>query len=202
MRSRAVLLLASLLLAAVAEADVPGKGERGNGEADRGVSPREDAPWERDGRPVGDEPWRRSSGEFGAMLFLTDQPKEFFDAWDRPSAPGYVPHMHAVSEVRRGGVVAAIVLFKRCTADSLGSCRSHVHYRVLRPDGSVYGEHQATLWNAPPPPIQFLQRANDHLMFRVEPDDPPGTYRIEAIVRDHIAEREVSLVRELVVRGD
>jgi hypothetical protein len=197
-RSRTALLVASLTFAAIATAEVP----QPAAPAKAAAGPADTAPWEKDGKPVGDEPWRRSDGDFGAMLFLTDQPKEFNEAWDRPAAPGYTPHMHTVSEAKRGDVVAAIVLFKRCSADPLGNCRSQVQYRVLRPDGSLYGEHTATLWNAPPGPLENLQRGNDQLMLRIEPNDPLGTYRIEAVVRDHIARREVSLLRELVVRGD
>lgn len=155
--------------------------------------------WQQDGRAVPDEAWRRADGPFAAMLLVTDEPNEFLEAWARPASPDYKPYVHRVSETRRGGVVAAMILFARCAPDASGNCRSVVDFRVLRPDGSVYAEHRAPLWDGAPPPYTSLQLGTAHMVFEVEPSDPLGSYRIEAIVRDQIAKRRVALSQELSV---
>lgn len=133
------------------------------------------------------------------MLLLTDQPDEFLEAWARPASPEYKPRMQRVFEARRGGIVAAMILFARCAPDASGNCRSVVDFRVLRPNGSVYAEHRAPLWEGPPPSPAALQLGISHMMFEVELTDPLGRYRIEAVVRDQVAKRSVSLLEELVV---
>jgi len=147
---------------------------------------------------VRDESWRRSDGPFGAMLLLTDQPEQFHRAWNHPDSPGYTPTIHRVSEVRRGGRVAAMIVFARCAPDSMGSCRSEVDFTVLRPDGSVYAsDHGSSLWEGPPPPD--LQLGNAYLLLNLEPTDPLGRYQIHAAVRDEVAGRRVLLNTTVLV---
>ena len=156
--------------------------------------------WNQNGQPVRDEPWRRSSGPFGAMLVVTDRPDEFLEAWAKPPSPDYRPAFHAVSEARRGETVAAMILFARCAADSDGRCRSDVAWRLLRPDGSTYAEQRGVpLWNEVAPPAKSLQVAEGVLHFEVELDDPLGKYQIEALVFDRVSNRQISLTRELRV---
>jgi hypothetical protein len=159
--------------------------------------------WQQNGEPVPDEPWRRSDGDFGAMLMLTDRADDFLAQWQQPARPGYRPSLHSVSEARRGDTVTALILFTRCEASVLGECRSDLDWRVVRPDGSLYASHrEVELWNAPPPPRGALQLGAGELTFEIERDDPFGRYEIHADVHDRVGDRRVSLVRVLTVLGE
>jgi hypothetical protein len=160
------------------------------------------AQWQSNGERVADEPWRRSDGDFGAMLLLTAHPDEFVEQWNRPAAPGYQPRIRTVTEAARGDVVSALVLFARCADDASGACWSEVDFRVVRPDGVTYAELEgAVVWKSKPPPETQLQLAQDRLGFEIEPDDPTGVYQIHATVRDMVSDRSVHLVQTLEVNA-
>lgn len=158
------------------------------------------AQWRQNGEVVPDEPWRKSDGEFGAILLLTDKPEAFLEQWSRPAKPGYVPSIKTVAEASRGDVVAAMILFARCTPAESGKCRSTASFKVIRPDGSIYAEHTgAVLWQEAPPAKASLQVAEAHLAFEIENDDPLGVYKIQTTVRDLIGGESVTLTQELGV---
>ncbi|MCU7852827.1 MAG: hypothetical protein KZQ80_11485 [Candidatus Thiodiazotropha sp. (ex Monitilora ramsayi)] len=148
-------------------------------------------------RPVPDTPWRSSSGDFGAMLMITNDPDGFFEEWNKPPSPDYKPNMSTVSEAQRGDVVMAIILFSGCSADQVGDCNSQVDFKVYKPDGSLYSEHSnGELWsNKPAIPQGSMQVSVSNLGFKVELDDQLGEYRIEAVVRDMNAKKSLKLVQ-------
>jgi hypothetical protein len=157
------------------------------------------AQWRQDGRPVADDGWRRSDGPFGAMLVLTDRPKQFLDSWALTSTD-FAPTIHRVSEATRGAVVAAMILFTSCQGDSSGKCQVEVDFKVLGPDGGVYAEHREVgIWDSAQPPPDLVQLGKSHLMLRIEPGDPLGSYQLYAVARDRIAGRQVSLKQSLSV---
>ena len=156
--------------------------------------------WRENGEVVPDQAWRKSDGDFGAMLLLTDEPAAFLERWSRPAAAGYRPNIKTVTDARRGDVVAAMILFMGCAPDASGKCEASADFRVVRPDGSVYAEHPgAELWHEAPPGKTALQLGVAHLAFEIERDDPIGVYKIYATVRDPIGKRSVALVEELAV---
>jgi hypothetical protein len=159
------------------------------------------AGWREGGKPVPDTPWRKSADDFGAMLMLTDDPEGFFEQWNRPPSPDYKPQISKVEETRRGANVASLVLFIGCKPDDEGNCDVDADYRILRPDGSVYGERKgAEVWRGrTAPPAEFLQVGADVFGMNVDPDDPFGTYVFEAKVRDNHAKVKVELRQEVRV---
>lgn len=158
------------------------------------------AQWRRDREVVEDEPWRRSDGEFGAMLLLTADPDAFLEQWGRPAAPGYAPKITTVSQANRGDVVVAMILFTRCAPSPSGRCNSLADFRVARPDGSIYAEHAgAVVWRDKPPDERALQLGQAQLAFEIEPEDPIGVYKIHTTVRDLVAKRSVELMQALAV---
>ncbi len=158
------------------------------------------AQWRENGKVVEDDLWRRSDGDFGGMLLLTDQPDGFIEQWNRPAAPDYQPSIQTVSDASHGDVVAAMILFSRCGADFAGECRVVADFRVVRPDGGLYAEHEgAPVWKAAAPDGTALQLSETHLAFRIEPEDPDGVYEIHATVRDLVSSRVVHLVQRLRV---
>jgi hypothetical protein len=134
-------LMAFALLGAVAGENPPDR-----------ATPEEDRLWRENGKLVPDTPWRKSSGQFGAMLIVTDEPAEFFASWEKPSRPGYEPRISPAKDARRGDTVVAVVPFAGCRAKSDGHCNAEVDYRVERPDGSMYAEQlRGELWKDEPP---------------------------------------------------
>ncbi len=146
------------------------------------------------------ETWQRSDGEFSALLIVTDEIETFLEAWSKPAAPGYSPPVKPAEKTARGEVVTAVVLFSGCSPAEDGNCSCDADFTVLRPDGSVYGEQRGvSVWDFPPPPGRNLQLSNGRLEFRIGAHDPAGSYRIQALVRDLVATRQVILEWKLEV---
>ena len=158
------------------------------------------AQWRQNGVEIPDEPWHRSDGQFGAMLVVIDNVDEFFEQWSRPTAPGYAPTIKPTHATARGGTVDAVITFSGCTAGDDGNCRCEVDFTVFRPDGSTYAAQTGVpVWRSVPPPDRNVQVSDGRLRMRVEADDPIGTYRIAALVRDLVAKRQVSLEWRIAV---
>jgi hypothetical protein len=155
--------------------------------------------WKENGRAAPDEPWRRSDGSFGAMLFLTRNLKGFQEQWAKPASHDYQPRLDPTEEGVRGETVSTVVLFHGCTAGLDRRCNAEATFRLLRPDGSLYGQHTGVLWRSEPPPAPNLQMSAAHMAFEIELDDPLGTYRVEVIVLDRVSGRTLKLVRPLAV---
>ena len=157
--------------------------------------------WREDGKVVPDNDWRKSAGSFGAMMMLTEDPEKFFEQWNKPPSPDYKPKITTTEELRRGGHVAALVLFIGCQADSSGNCSVEADYLLRSPDGGVYGEQKnVKVWkDKPAPPDMTMQLGVSVFGLEVEEGDPLGTYMFEAKVRDRNAKVEVLLKRPLKV---
>jgi len=158
------------------------------------------AQWQEDGQQANESAWRKSDGDFGAMLLVTDQLQAFLEQWNRPPSPDYQPNISTADEAPRGGTVAAVVLFHGCAAGEQGTCRSVADFRVLRPDGSVYFAHEnAPIWQDLPPARGAIQLGLAKLAFQVKDDDPLGEYTIETTVRDEVKDRTVVLTQPVRV---
>jgi hypothetical protein len=159
------------------------------------------AQWNERGKPVPDDAGRKSDGEFGAMLVVTDKLDQFLREWDKPDDPSHPPYISRAKQAKRGDVVWAVVVFTNCAAGSDRLCRADVDFDIVRPDGSSYASHKAAeLWHGPPPPRHILQLSAARLGFQVELNDPLGTYTIRATALDRVANRKVTLEQKLDVR--
>jgi hypothetical protein len=152
------------------------------------------AQWKTDGAPVPDTSWRKSAGDFGAMLVLTDQPEEFFAAWETRS-PGV--SMSETAVAKRGSPIVGVVLFTGCAPTGEGLCNSTVTYTVFKPDGTAYGQQQeGELWTGKqPPPKNEIQLSVGNMGIVLEPGDPLGKYIMRAEVRDHVSQKTIRLER-------
>ena len=79
-----------------------------------------------------DTAWKQSEGGFSAMLAVTADPEDFYDAWERPASPGYVPRLELAETTRRGESVTGIVFFMGCTPDPLGFCLGTIDFILYR----------------------------------------------------------------------
>ena len=153
------------------------------------------AQWKEDGKPIPDEPWRKSAGNFGAMLLLSDDPGDFVDQWRRPETP----KIRTTETAERGKPIGAFVLFRGCKEVG-GKCKCTVDFTTLRPDGTVYGKQEGIdMWSNPAPPGENMQLGNASIGIDIEPDDPAGKYTMKAAVHDLNASVSVELVQSFTV---
>lgn len=151
--------------------------------------------WYSGGNAIQDETWRKTKGQFGVMLVLTDEPEKLVEDWEKPE----IPNIKMTSVATRGKPIVAFILFTGC-AESQGRCDSEIDFVVLKPDGSEYSSHSgAPLWKYPAPPGRALQLSTANLGIRIEPQDPVGTYRILAKARDTNAKLDIDVSQTFVV---
>lgn len=152
--------------------------------------------WHENRARVADESWRKTSGEFGAMVVLTDDFEAFKAEWAKPG----IPTIHSQDKVARGQLLVAVVVFSGCSTRD-GKCDVRVDYEVVRPDGSEYAAHSdLPAWPGKPAPPKGVVVLSEALLgIRIEPEDPGGTYRVKARVRDRFGVA-VDLERSFSVR--
>ena len=155
--------------------------------------------WHEAGKPVADNTWRKTWGQFGAMLHITDKPDELFADWQKPGAA--VP-VSITDVAERGKPVVGVVLFSGCRPTESGVCDAQAAFQVFKPDGSPYGEEEkGVLWRRRPPDEGQLQLSEGAIGVRIEPQDPSGTYTIRARLRDLVCGAEVELSRTFRVES-
>lgn len=143
--------------------------------------------WLQNGKPVADTDSRKSHAGFGAQLLLTES-EAFFENWNEPQEPRLPQFEHA----RRGVPIFTAIIFVDPALDSRGRALVTCDVTIRRPDGTVYGEGELEGWNGKyAVPRRSLQLAVGRMGIVIEPDDPAGLYKVEAVVRDH--HRKVSL---------
>ena len=139
------------------------------------------AQWKKGDERTPDTPDRKSVNGFGANLLVVENPRAFVEEWQKPETPKINP----VSEVKRGVVIGAFVLFAGCKPDPQGLCNSEVDYTVYKPDGTIYAERkEQPLWKEAAPPGTNIQLSRAILGIRMEENDPVGDYKVKASVRD------------------
>jgi len=139
------------------------------------------AQWKKGDERIPDTPDRKSVSGFGAHLLIVENPRAFIEEWQKPETPKINP----VSEVKRGVLVGAFVLFAGCKPDPQGLCNSEVDYTAYKPDGTIYAEgKQQPLWKEAAPPAGIIQLSRAILGMSMEPNDPKGDYKVKAKVTD------------------
>lgn len=150
---------------------------------------------EKDGAEIADDSWSKQKDRFGAMLFLSDKPDEFLEAWDQTTKGVSI---HTTDTISRGVPIVAFVIFVGCKPDDEGLCNATVDFTVLKPDGTEYASFKdKDLWkNKPAMEEDALQLSADYIGVIIEPDDPLGRYEVRVLVRDHNADVSLELKRE------
>lgn len=121
---------------------------------------------------------------FEISIHVTSKGDELFNNWDRPTGKPF--SVQSIKVVRRGQFLSAVVLFKGCKPDVSGNCNALVDIIAYDPRGKVYGEMRGVeLWQQRPAPrAGYTQLSRSYMGLIIEPNDPPGTYRITAVARD------------------
>lgn len=155
------------------------------------------AQWKKGEERVADTADRKSLNDFAVHLLIVRDPRAFIEEWKKPTTPTINP----VTEVKRGVLVGAFVLFAGCKPDAQGVCNSEVDYLVYKPDGSVYAERkEQPLWKEAPPPGRNIQLSRAILGIRFEEKDPAGEYKVKAKVTDLNANVSLDLETKFKVK--
>jgi hypothetical protein len=154
----------------------------------------------RSGTPVPDTSYRRAAGKFCAELLVVGDPT-ILKRWEQPSE---VFEVHSIDAITTGSWLLAIVAFSNPQTSASGVPDLVLDMDVLRPDGSSLGRlSNAPAWSGPPFSVESankLELTTKYLLFRPEPDDPLGEYRVDATLRDKRAGRSLSLIRTVLHR--
>ncbi|MBX3320965.1 MAG: hypothetical protein KF890_13865 [Nitrospira sp.] len=148
---------------------------------------------DREGKPLPDAPDRKSIGDFGAWLVLTDKESEAFSRWDTPSEGVY---LSSRDKIERGNILTALVMFSGCGTDKNGNCDLVVKFKVVRPDGRTYADlpYQEAWVDKPVPRNKSLGMSVGYIRVIIEPGEPLGKYKVYANVRDKNLNKTIELL--------
>ena len=150
--------------------------------------------WNRDGKPMPDNSWAKSDGDFGVQLVLTDKPDELFAAWEKPGPAAIVSE---TASVVRGKPIVGVVFFAGCAPDARGLCEATLRFTMSGPDGKLYGKAQnGELWIGKAPPSKGqMQLSVGNIGAIIEPKDTLGTYTVVAEILDKVSKKILVLKR-------
>jgi hypothetical protein len=150
------------------------------------------------GAPVPDTESRKRSGDFGAMLTVTGDVKSFLDEWYK-TAESHTPHLKTKDKVKRGEIIGALLFFSGCGIEG-GKCDATVDFKVLSPNGSVYGEHNGSrVWSGSAARKGVVLLSQARLEVRIEPNDPIGEYVVLASLKDSTPKSVFQLMQKFQV---
>jgi hypothetical protein len=137
-----------------------------------------------------------SSGQLGAMLFLTDDLEEVKARWARPESPKVVP----VGSVAPGRPVSAVIMFSGCARDETDHCRLVADYVLTDPSGNTHpSEVRPVCVHQRPPDEGRIGITEESPDFTVR-SGPSGLYLIRARLRDEVAGEVLELETGFVLR--
>jgi hypothetical protein len=121
---------------------------------------------------------------FKINIHVTAKGDELFENWDRPTGKDF--SVDSIKIAPRGTFLSAVILFRACKPDSSGTCNAVVDIVAYDPNGKTYGEmRRVELWQQKPAPAPgYTQLSRTFMGIVIEPNDPPGTYRVTAVARD------------------
>jgi hypothetical protein len=140
------------------------------------------------------------SGDFCAILSLISE--ENLKELDKPYH--LAPVLTQLREAKVGDHVVVILSFAGMNlADDLSANVSY-DLKTFRPDGAIYSgsDHKDIVALKRKVPQRFAVFDNRPMliMLRFEPQDPRGTYRVEALVKDNISGMTLKLVKEITLK--
>jgi hypothetical protein len=137
-----------------------------------------------------------SSGQLGAMLFLTDDLEEVEARWARPESPT----IDTVGSVARGQAVSAVLTFSGCARDETGRCRLVADYVLTDPSGNTHpSEVRPVCVRQRPPDEGRIGITEESPDFTVR-SGPSGLYLIRARLRDEVDGNSLELETGFVLR--
>lgn len=151
---------------------------------------------QKDGKSTLDTEAMRVKDGFGAQFILTESTK-VFDDWNKPKTPHVITLKN--NEAHRGVPFFTVLLFSNPGIDATGNANVTGKITIRKPDGKIYGTEDLAVWKGKYQATRDLQLSREKLGIRIAPEDPSGTYAVEADVKDNVKNVELLLKTVFVV---
>ena len=136
-------------------------------------------------------------GDLSVEVFVADS-RDAFDEWLKtPSTNG--PVLRRIHEAKFNQMAYGGFLVTGYTLDSAGKVKFAVDIRVVDPHGKIMLEEKDWAVHDGYASNRGIIMAKNILEFFLESGDPPGLYRIEAVVRDLVANQQAEGTYEIKV---
>jgi hypothetical protein len=169
------------------------RSEAGQWTFKRKLSDQGKASWrDSDGKSVGESESMKSKGDFaGSLLATTDEDWE--KKWNTP--PETKPNFNKAGIVPYGKKVFILTFFANPKLDQQGKANVRCDQRILAPTGKVSLEQKdATCYAGAIQGNPYAMRLSAPVVaLSADPDDPPGIWSVEVILRDTVRNIELPL---------
>jgi len=140
-------------------------------------------------------PFEGKSGNLAARLILVDDLGAFWRTWRGPPPP----KVRETNTVTPFKPAHALLIFTGCKAAANGKCNVGVSFSIMGPDKKAYGKPTSgTAYNGPPAKGTNLLASPGALTMKIESNDRPGPYLIQAVVTDRVTGAKVTLRRGVI----
>ncbi len=132
------------------------------------------------------------SKTLSASLILTDHGTEMYKEWEKNSSLFPVWHL---AKLKRSIDNILTILVIDCTSDNKGYCNLNVSYKIIKPDGTLYGQYSdkhITPYRGQKK-IMSPYLSNSYMVLRMGPKDQLGEYIMQATLTDQISRETISL---------
>ena len=153
--------------------------------------------WFSNGKFIQESESQKMTNEFGGKLDFTD---------DANFLTGWREHWHSVSTINHtNGVYIVLFVASKFEAEEQDST---FDLTIKNPDGSTY----ACFTNLTAAKQHYYPATGPHnlgpvlglsprfTILQIDPQDPVGTYTVEAVLRDKLRKNELKLQKQLVVK--
>jgi hypothetical protein len=107
--------------------------------------------------------------------------------------PGEGVKLSTSSETQRNKPTFITFVFSGCAPKADGACDVSADFRILAPDGKVYGEQNAEpIWPRAPLAENILMLSDAKLGLRIEDGEALGGYTVRILLRDNVAKRDIT----------
>ena len=139
--------------------------------------------------------WRKSNGDFKAMLFLSTDPQQVYSDWNQGKAPKF----SQLKSVRDSQNVEAIILFAGCERSVKPTCDIVGDWIIKVKNGEVLDEvKDSPIYSGPSPVIedQLLISTN---AVGIKASQSDQQYTLIVTLKDRNSERKITLQQSVEV---
>jgi len=145
-----------------------------------------------DGKPVAETEFMKSKDDFGGSVLATTD-EDWEKKWNTP--PETKPNFNKAGAVPYGKKVFILTFFANPKLDQQGNANVRCDIRIVEPSGKVSLEQKdAACFSGVIQGSPYAMRLSAPVIaFSGDPDDPPGTWAIEVMLRDTVRKVELPL---------
>lgn len=131
------------------------------------------------------------SVNFSASLAIVSRDNELLKEWST-TPKSQAPIIPPIGEVKRGETINVLLFFTGC-GSIIEICSAVVDYKVLKPDGGLYGDIPSKkVWPQPAQP-GIVNLGSGMLRITIDPNDPQGQYEVLATLIEKNTGKVLSL---------